>query len=352
MKNESQMMQIKGRPAPEVVLEEASRWYEGRRSKNGNVNTNVMTVGIAVAELMKTVFPLTDDIVKSKNQSQVRGLSRALVSRVLKEHGVEQEFTSEGGRTSRGSLVLALDLAERVNGLFREAQPSKQELSTMACLLQRYFVARIQEDYFAKQKLRVDIDAAKPAQRVIEEILEGARARPDQPGGTVAQHLVGAKLEIRFPELEVGRDKTNAADMQTNRQGDFELGNTAFHVTLSPTVKLIPRVKSNIRDGYRPIVLVPYEKLEFTKELFNTEGLGERVEAQSIESFIGLNIEEMGQFSAEGIKMQVASLIRCYNERIFSCEVDKSLMIVEPSWISDLLGEPGPSFEYGVVSMP
>ena len=336
MKNESQMMQIKGRPAPEVVLEEASRWYEGRRSKNGNVNTNVMTVGIAVAELMKTDFPLTDDIVKSKNQSQVRGLSRALVSRVLKEHGVEQEFTSEGGRTSRGSLVLALDLAERVNGLFKEAQPSKQELSTMACLLQRYFVARIQEDYFAKQKLRVDIDAAKPAQRVIEEILEGARARPDQPGGTVAQHLVGAKLEIRFPELEVGRDKTNAADMQTNRQG----------------VKLIPRVKSNIRDGYRPIVLVPYEKLEFTKELFNTEGLGERVEAQSIESFVGLNIEEMGQFSAEGIKMQVALLIRCYNERIFSCEVDKSLMIVEPSWISDLLGEPGPSFEYGVVSMP
>ncbi len=344
------MLKIAGYQAPEAVLEEASNWYEGHRSKNGNINTNVMTVGIAVAELMKTNFPLTEDVVKSKNQSQVRGLSRTLISRVLKENGVDQEFTSEGGRTSRGSLVLALELAERLNKLLDEAEPEDQELIAIANTLQRYFVARIQADYFAKQKMRVDIDIAKPVQRIVEDILAEARLRPDQPTGIVAQHLVGAKLEIRFPELEVGRDKANAADMQTNRQGDFELGNTAFHVTLSPSVKLIPRARENIREGYRPIVLVPYEKLEFTKELFNTEGLDGKVEAQSIEAFVGLNIEELGRFSAEEIKTQIAALIRRYNERIFSCEVDKSLMIMEPTWITDLLGEPGASYGYAVMT--
>lgn len=344
------MLKIKGYSAPEVVLEEASNWYEEHRAKSGNINTNVMTVGIAIAELMRANFPLTDDVVKSKNQSQVRGLSRALISRVLKENGVDQEFTSEGGRTSRGSLVLALELAERINRLFDNATPDEQDLIAIANVLQRYFVGRIQADYFAKQKMRLDIDVAKPAQKIVEDILAEARARSDQPTGIVAQHLVGAKLEIRFPNLRVGRDKANAADMQTNRQGDFELGTTAFHVTLSPTVKLIPRVKDNIRDGYRSIVLVPFEKLEFTKELFNTEGLGDRVEAQSIEGFVGLNIEELGCFSAEDIKTQIALLIRRYNERISSCEVDKSLMIVEPTWIVELLGEPGASFEYEVVA--
>lgn len=344
------MLKINGYPATEIILEEASNWYEGHRSKSGNINTNVMTVGIAIAELMKANFPLTEDVVKSKNQSQVRGLSRTLVSRVLKENGVDQEFTSEGGRTSRGSLVLALELADRINKLFDNAKPHDQDLIVIANMLQRYFVGRIQADYFAKQKMRVDIDVAKPVQKIVEDILAEARLRPDQPTGIVAQHLVGAKLEIRFPELEVGRDKANAADLQTNRQGDFELGNTAFHVTLSPTVKLIPRAKDNIREGYRPIVLVPFEKLEFTKELFSTEGLGDRVEAQSIEGFVGLNIEELGCFSAEDIKMQIALLIRRYNERIFTCEIDKSLMIVEPSWIVELLGEPGASFEYAVVA--
>ena len=88
----------------EKALEAAMGWYEGKRSKSGNVNTNIMCVGLAVAELLKTAFPLTDEVVKSDKGSQVRGLSGGMVSRVLKECGVEQEFTSEGGRTSLGRL--------------------------------------------------------------------------------------------------------------------------------------------------------------------------------------------------------------------------------------------------------
>lgn len=83
--------------SPDLALEAVRAWYESKRSRKGNVNTNVTCVGLAVAELLKKNFPLTDDVVKSEKGSQVRGLSGSMVSRVLKEHGERQEFTSEGG---------------------------------------------------------------------------------------------------------------------------------------------------------------------------------------------------------------------------------------------------------------
>ena len=86
----------------DLALNAAVDWYEGKRSKKGNVNTNIMCVGLAVAELLKNSFPLTDKIVKSENDSQVRGLSGSMVSRILKDNGVEQEFMSSCGAGASG----------------------------------------------------------------------------------------------------------------------------------------------------------------------------------------------------------------------------------------------------------
>lgn len=323
----------------ERALEVSCGWYESHRSATGHVNTNVMTVGIAVAELMRSAFPLTESLVKSRNQSQVRGLSRTLITRVLREFGVNREFTSEGGRTSRGSLVLALELAnllnDALNGLFVDGGTAER----IADSLQDYFVQRICDDYFGRQKLHVEIDSGASVSAVVAAILEAARLRSDQPAGTVAQHLVGAKLELRFPDLAVGRDRANAADLQTGRQGDFQLGDTAFHVTMAPSQGLLPRVNENIAQGYRPVILVPEEKVAFAVGLCESEGLASRVGVQSIETFVGTNVEEMGAFSSQGIRRGIAQLVRCYNERISDCESDSSLRIEEPEWICRLLDE-------------
>ena len=275
----------------DCILRAAESWYEGKRSKTGNVHTNIMCVGIAVSELLKSSFPLTEDIVRTEKKTQVRGLSGSLVSRVLKEHGETQEFTSEGGRTSRGTLPAAQEFADILNNLFPNGI-AEADRTEAAEALQSYFVRCIQLDYFAKQRMKVDIDPSKPVSGIVSDILRAARCRSDRPTGAVAQHLVGAKLELRFPNLDIGRDKANAADQQTSRQGDFQLGSTAFHVTMSPMQKLIPRALDNIREGFRPVILVPFDKVQFATGLFDSEGLGNRVGVQSIESFVGTNNEE------------------------------------------------------------
>ena len=86
-------------------------------------------------------------------------------------------------------------------------------------------------------------------------------------------------------------------------------------------------------------MLVPFNKVQFATDLFESEGLGGRVGVQSIESFVGTNIEEMGEFEADDIKVGIAWLIRKYNERIYACETDKSLMVEEPEWIESIVGE-------------
>lgn len=339
------------RPSDEAVaatLEAARVWYESQRNKKGGVNTNVMNSGIAVAELLRGSFPLTPEAIASEKGSQVRGLSGALIKKVLERHGETRRFTVEGGRTSRRTLVLATELGLLVSDALAPRDPDEELRNTVADALEAYFVERVREDYFNKKRLAVEIDLLKPVALIVADVLEEARSRSDQATGTVAQHLVGAKLELRFPDKEIGRDRANAADQQTDRQGDFQLGTTAFHVTMAPSAKLVDRVKENLQHGFRPVMLVPEEKVPFARGLFESEHLGDRVGVQSIETFVGSNVEEMAAFDTLEIQHGVAQLIVRYNERIAACESDQSLRIDEPAWMTKALES---RRGYGVVPL-
>lgn len=320
-----------------AALDVAADWYESHRSAKGAVNTNVMTSGIAIAELLRQQFPLTAKSIRSEGKSQVKGLSGTLAKKVLARYGETRKFTSEGGRTSRGTLEMATDLALRLTCALERHDPDETCRRAVADALQEYFVQCVQLDFFNKKRLEVVLDTEKPVAVIVGDILDAARLRADQPTGTVAQHLVGAKFELRFPELEIGRDKANAADVQTERQGDFQIGNTAFHVTVAPMAKLVDRATGNIQHGFRPVMLVPQAEVSFTLGLFKSEGLADRVAVQSIESFVGTNVEEMSLFGSDAIRLGVAQLVRRYNERIEACESDLSLRIEEPAWVCSLL---------------
>lgn len=331
--------------ASAAALEAASSWYEAQRNKKGGVNTNVMTSGIAVADLLRSTFPLTAESLKTKKEGQVKGLSGDFIKQVLEKHGETRKFTVEGGRTSRGTLGLATSLALLVSAALEPFDLDDVQREAVAEALETHFVDCVRQDYFNKKRLDVVVDFLKPVSGIVADILEAAKGRPDQATGAVAQHLVGAKLELRFPAAKIGRDRANAADQQTDRQGDFQLGATAFHVTMAPSAKLVDRARGNLANGYRPVMLVPDEYVSFARVLFESEHLGNRVGVQSIETFVGTNIEEMGSFEADAIQKGVASLIRRYNERIGACESDQSLRIKEPAWMTTVLES---SIVYGI----
>ncbi|MBF57121.1 MAG: hypothetical protein CME80_05285 [Halomonas sp.] len=319
-------------------LDAASAWYENQRAKNGAMNTNVMNVGLAVSRMVADGLPISNERLFSKGKSQVRGLSGSTIAKILETHGETRLFTREGGRTSRGTV----HLAEQFRDILNDITPFHSEgLPTIdiSFLLEDFFTKCVRIDYFDKQTITVDIDPTKPVSAIVTDILNAAAERSDKPSGAVLQHLIGAKLQLRFPEIEIGLDQANAADMQTDREGDFQVGTTAFHVTIAPMEKLISRCVENRRAGYRPVILTPESRVLAARQMAENVGMPNQISVQAAEVFIGTNIEEIAIYDGDKIREGVARLIRSYNDRIESIEVDKSLMIKEPRWIVTILSK-------------
>ena len=85
-------------------------------------------------------------------------------------------------------------------------------------------------------------------------ILDKAKGKS---GGVVEQHLVGAKLQQRHPEITIPNNPGHAGDAQTGRSGDFPLKNISYHVTATDGKEAMERCKQNIESGVHPVLLVP-----------------------------------------------------------------------------------------------
>ncbi|UTT45421.1 DUF4928 family protein [Micrococcus luteus] len=307
-------------------------WFERQRKPSGSMNTNVMTAGLIVAHKAADGLPITEERLSSNGGSQVRGLSGACVSELLREHGENRRFTSEGGRTSRGTIVTARGLNDLLTSFVLEHPEAATLNVDLAFRAEEYFVRHLQVEYFDKQTIEVEINPDRPVSVAVSRILDAAKLRADNPSGAVLQHLVGAKLELRFPDEEIGRDQATTADDQTDRQGDFQVGTTAFHVTMAPMEKLIQRCRTNLASGFRPVIITPENKVMAARQMAETYDLGERLDVLSAQVFIGTNIEEIGVYDGDAIRRHLGRLLTRYNDRIAAIEVDQSLRIDLPSW--------------------
>jgi hypothetical protein len=316
-----------------LFLSGVEPWYEGKRDASGTMATNVMTVGLVMIDHMANAFPLDEEHYLTP--SQVRNLGRSRVRSILVRHDENRQFTSEAGRTSRGSVPLARELAGILNTspgaeLYLNSTASEQE--EIRYILRAWFVARIRADYFDRRRIEADeLDPTKPSRRAVAELLKAARDRSGYAAGAVAQHLVGAKLSLRFPDREIGNQSYSTADQQTDRPGDFLVGDTAIHVTMSPGDNLMSdRCKDNLQNGYRPLVLVPEARVEAARQLADNAEIGDRVAVSSIEEFVGTNIEEIAAFAAPEIRSGLRVFLERYNQRVQAVEPDPSLQIEIP----------------------
>lgn len=314
-----------------AIEDDVDQWYESKRNKKGKVNTNVMCVGLILADHMAEGVPILETTYRA--ESQVKSIGASRIRQILARHGETRRFRSEAGRTSRGSLPLAHALAPIISDAAAAAgygKLSDDDQAHVRNALQAWFVDKVQTDYFGMQRLTAAIDPALPVRVNIAELLEAARTQGGNNAGAVAQHLVGAKLAMRFPDEAVSNHGYTTADVQTSRPGDFSIGDTAIHVTMSPIEALFTKCSQNLADGYRPIVLVPENRLVAGRQIAETTGVGSRVSVQAIEDYVGNNVEEIGGLSESGVRAELKKLLETYNTRVDAVESDPSLLIDIP----------------------
>ena len=301
------------------------QWYDSHRpSPDKEPNTYVICAGLAVLERMRDAFPLErNDYVTPGNQVRTSG---PLIQSILARHGEERRFTAEGGRTTRGTVPAAVGLAAELNLVEGMIELGDETRLIVIDKLQDWLVDRVR-DYFGRQRIAVEINLTKPSPQIVGDVLTAAGLK----SGAVAQHLVGAKLAVRFPDLDIENHSYTTADQQLGRPGDFLVRDTVFHVTVAPMPPVLDKCLENFRNGYRPLLLVPDSRLEAARQMAESVGAQEGVSIFAIESFVGQNIDELGSFGKDDLAENIVGLIETYNERVGAVESDRSLLIEPPA---------------------
>lgn len=309
------------------VLRSFDKWYRALtlHKSSGGAARGTIGAALVVLEQLKTTYDLELTHHQAKGGAQIKGLSAAAVTKILAQFNETRPFLKEGGRTNRGGPgdIEAMLVTLQPHNLDR--LPNKNRRAVLS-ELQQYLVDRV-KDFHNRQRLKALFDPNKSTWKAIADLLTLAREKGKE--GMVAQYLVGAKLALRFPDLNVENLSYSTADDQLGRPGDFYLGTTAFHVTVAPMLAVFEKCRKNITEGYRVYLLVPDRAVIGARQ--TAEGvIPGQLAVESIESFVSNNIEELSQFSKDRLKKGMRQLLEEYNRRVDTVETDKSLQIEIP----------------------
>lgn len=155
-------------------------------------------------------------------------------------------------------------------------------------------------------------------------------ARTTPTVGQFSTLVTGSLFNARwqFPSENIRNESSSAADDPQKLSGDFQIGDTVFHVTVSPGQAIIDKSKANLDTGLKVYLLVPDTRLVGARQNAENSAAGQ-IAVESIESFVSQNIEELAGFS-KARASQILQLLQTYNERVSQVETDKSLLIEIP----------------------
>ncbi len=161
-----------------------------------------------------------------------------------------------------------------------------------------------------RQYLKLVYDPTRSTRQFIADLL--ALAEEKGKRGRVAQYLVLATLQLRFSFWDVRKVSYSATDAPSGQPGYFVVEDTAFHVTLAPTLDHFEKCKCNLRDGRRVYLLVPDSVLEGARQNAELSAPG-RIAVESIESFVANFLELQARFSAVSVESLLWQLCENFN---------------------------------------
>ena len=301
-------------------------WWPDLPRYAGNLPAKGTLAGtLIVIENLKEDFDLSLESHTASGGSQIRGVGRAALNTILEAHGEDRPFLKEAGRTNRGLRGAVKKLLGVISKQSLEKLPLKARNLVLE-ELQALLVEKVRE-YFSLEKIKVSYDPTKTTRQMVVELLESASV--DGKSGQLAEYLVGAKLELRFPDHEIDNKPFSSADQPRGVKGDFSIGDAVFHVTVSPTIGHYEKCEENIKEGLYPYLLTLGESVSAARQTIVNNSYG-NIAVESIESFVAQNLDELSEFSKSDAEGLLLELLTVYNRRVDEVENDKSLLIEIP----------------------
>lgn len=290
-------------------------------TRNKKIARNTVAVGIVVLDRLRRQCPLPVADLVSRGGEVVGSRGDALTA-TLESYGLPgekflKEVTTRQAHQDGQRLLEMLDSGNSLVAVSPEQRDTYLN-EAIASLVERG------NEWLARQHLKVSCDRQQSPAAWIGSILSEAKGRS---GGKVEQHLVGAKLEQRHPDVEVPNHPGHAGDAQTGRGGDFTIGSTCYHVTAAPGSAVVKKCAENLGAGMHPVLLVPRTELGKARHLAEDQRVAERLTIIAIEDFIALNIIEMSVGDQQQFIEKLRAIVESYNTRLEAVETDLSLKI-------------------------
>ena len=277
-------------------------WWESfpaRSRSRGNI-----AGGLVLLENLRNDLSFNLDDHKAARSDQLRNATPTNVRNILSRFDESRVLSREAGRTNRGLMTNLAPLLEALShsGL---AQLSEEQSNSAFYAMQSFLVERARE-IFNANRISFEYSPGVSSRDIVGAILRVAGER--QKAGDVAEYLVGAKLALRFPDYEIRNSAASAADEQTDEQGDFQINDCVFHVTVSPNIGHYDKCKQNLANGLRVFLLVPDNRLSGARQNAEQE-VGEGISVESIQSFVSQNIEELSEFAGDKVAQNTRLLL-------------------------------------------
>jgi hypothetical protein len=311
------------------AIEMLDNWYNSlKRFQDKLPARGTVTAALHVLHRLQANYDLRSaSHVAVGGESQIAGISPSSVRKLLIKFGETRTLSSVAGRSNRGSRGAIANLLSALRPLRLESL-REEERNEALIAMQRHIVESYVPRYFAVKRVKATFDVGLATCRFVKTILENAAK--SGKAGAVAEYLVGAKLAVLFPKKSIRNKSYSTADAQAGFAGDFEVGKTAFHVTIAPMPELFAKCQQNLERGMRVYLLVPDARVVGTKQNAEMSGAG-RIAVESIEGFVATNIDERCEFeSDERLRSGLRHLLEVYNTRVEQVELDKSLLIEIP----------------------
>lgn len=288
-------------------------------TRNKKISRNTVAIGIVILDRLRLKCPLNRSEIVSSG-GEISG-SRAGLYKIFSKYDIPEKYlrevTTRQAHQDGQRLLEALQYGRLFRGL------SKRILDqTLLDGIHKLTV--LAQDWLKKKHLTIPCDRQDSPSSWVRAILTEAKGKS---GGKVEQHLVGAKLEKRHPNITISNHPGHAADVPTSRDGDFKVGETCYHVTATPSIPLIKKAALNLKSGLHPVLLVPRDQVARATHLAEAQEIEARTTVIAIEDFLALNIIEMSEGQQQSFVITLKSIIETYNRRLEEVETDMSLKI-------------------------
>ncbi len=295
-----------------------------RRKKDGLVPRNWLLIVLCILDMIaESDTGLSEDDVYTYDYTLKKSRAKAIPT-VLAKYSLPLNLgMGKEGITVRGAPGLRMFRAMQGGAVIMDRpREERQLLIHEAIELVRVELLRV----LGRKSVELPVHVFEQTGTFVAALLKAVENRSN---GRVEQAIVGAKLQLRFPNIPIPSNPGFAGDRQTGRDCDFEVENIRVIVSVSPKDQHFESAKLLADRGRQVFLVVSKKAFAAAGKRMDRDGYQGKVLVATVEFYVAGNMTEISTERKITAGEMCLLLAEEYNRRIVA-DNDESLQVVLP----------------------